>query len=57
MRTLSYMMPELFKINVKPGYNWLVVKVASPAWVGNQRREWGAKLQVFVEEKRGLSNE
>ena len=42
-----YMMPEWFKINVKPGYNWVVVKVATPAWVGTYRREWGAKLQVF----------
>lgn len=42
-----YMMPEWFDVNLKPGYNWVVVKVATPAWVGTYRREWGAKLQVF----------
>ena len=45
-----YMMPEWFEIDVKPGYNWLVVKVATPGWVATYRREWGAKLQVFADD-------
>lgn len=43
-----YMMPEWFPVSVKPGYNWIVVKVATPDDVRRYRREWGAKLQVFT---------
>ena len=42
------MMPEWFPVSVKPGYNWIVVKVATPDDVRRYRREWGAKLQVFT---------
>ena len=43
-----YMMPEWFPISVKQGYNWVVVKVATPRDVKTYRKEWGAKLQVFM---------
>lgn len=45
-----YMMPEWFKVSLKSGYNWVVVKVATPDDVATYRHEWGAKLQVFTEE-------
>ena len=44
-----YMMPEWFKVSLKPGYNWVVVKVAPPDDVATYRHEWGAKLQVFTD--------
>lgn len=45
-----YMMPERFKVDLKSGYNWLVVKVTTPDNVATYRKEWGAKHQVSTEE-------
>ena len=43
------MAPDWFKAPVKKGYNYLTVKVATPSDWGNYRRDWGAKLQVFIQ--------
>lgn len=46
------MAPQWFRAPVREGTNWLVVKVATPGRVGEYRREWGAKLDVFLGEKK-----
>lgn len=44
------MAPEWFRHGVKKGYNYLLVKCALPkSSPGQFRREWGARLQVFME--------
>ena len=49
IRDARWLAPDWFKAPVKKGYNYLTVKVAAPASWGNMRRDWGAKLQVFME--------
>lgn len=44
------MAPQWFQHAVEKDYNYLLVKCAVPGYVTQQfRREWGAKLQVFLE--------
>ena len=46
------MAPEWFRHKVTKGYNYLLVKCALPkSRPGQFRREWGARLQVFMESK------
>jgi len=42
------MAPQWFPLDVRPGVNWLLVKVATPGRQGQYRREWGARLDVFL---------
>ena len=49
VRDARWMAPDWFKAPVKKGYNYLTVKVATPSDWGNYRRDWGAKLQVFIQ--------
>lgn len=42
------MEPEWFRHRVKKGYNYLLLKLATPGKQGQYRREWGAKLEVFL---------
>ena len=47
------MSPQWFGHEVRKGYNYLLVKCALPKETHGQfRREWGAKLTVFMEEQR-----
>lgn len=48
IRDARLMAPDWFKVNVKPGYNYITVKIATPDRWGNYRKDWGAKLQVFM---------
>ena len=44
------MAPTWVRHSVKKGYNYLLLKVASPGCrIGQFRREWGAKVEVFME--------
>ena len=49
VRDARWMAPDWFKAPVRKGYNYLTVKVATPSDWGNYRRDWGAKLQVFIQ--------
>ena len=43
------MAPSWIKHPVKKGYNYMLVKLAHPAYVTKQYPQfWGAKLEVFV---------
>ncbi len=42
------MAPEWFTGRVKKGYNYVMVKLATPEKWATYRREWGAKLQAWM---------
>lgn len=44
------MAPTWVRQRVRKGYNYLLLKVASPGYrIGQYRREWGAKVEAFMD--------
>lgn len=49
----EYLAPELFEIELEPGYNSLMVKTAEGPTPMQYRHAWGARVQVFYVDEQG----